>query len=242
MEQKEYLSEESYLKIKKKITIISLVILIIGILLGGLLIATGAIKQRNGKEENVENNSQVEEKLRTKEEIQADINNTQSQIDNIESEISELKTELTQIFIDDKGYSDRYYEKDNEIKTKEQEEKKLQEELYNYNKELMNLGIEEVKKDTFKSSNNVTKYAPYYAFGIFIIIASCIVSMGIYLIAKEREIRAFTIQQNMPITKEVIDKMAPTIGKAAGTITEEVNKGIKNSINKNENNSEKENK
>ena len=48
----------------------------------------------------------------------------------------------------------------------------------------------------------------------------------ILTVAKRRKIMAFTTQQAMPIVKESIDEMAPTIGNAAG----EIAKGIKNGL------------
>ena len=45
MKKKEYLSEKEYQKNKKKIIIISIVILIIGIALGGSIIGMGVVKQ-----------------------------------------------------------------------------------------------------------------------------------------------------------------------------------------------------
>ena len=49
MEKKELLNEENYERAKKKITRISLIILIIALLLGGLLIALGIIKTNASK-------------------------------------------------------------------------------------------------------------------------------------------------------------------------------------------------
>ena len=45
MERKEYLTEENYEKGKKKLKTIALIILVIGLLIGGSLIASGLIKQ-----------------------------------------------------------------------------------------------------------------------------------------------------------------------------------------------------
>ena len=59
---------------------------------------------------------------------------------------------------------------------------------------------------------------PFYMFGAFVIIASCIVAGSIYLISKRREIVAFTAQQVMPVAKEGIDEMTPTLGNVLGTI------------------------
>ena len=48
----------------------------------------------------------------------------------------------------------------------------------------------------------------------------------ILLIAHRREITAFTTQQVMPVAKEGIDEIAPTVGKAAEKIAKGVKKGI----------------
>lgn len=53
----------------------------------------------------------------------------------------------------------------------------------------------------------------------------------IMLIAHRREITAYTTQQVMPIAQEGIQKMAPTVGNAMGTIGKEIAKGIKEGIN-----------
>lgn len=48
----------------------------------------------------------------------------------------------------------------------------------------------------------------------------------IMLIAHRREITAFTTQQVMPVAKEGINEMAPTIGNAAGEIAKGIKKGL----------------
>ena len=52
-----------------------------------------------------------------------------------------------------------------------------------------------------------------------------------FLIGNRREITAYTTQQVMPVAQEGIEKMAPTIGNAVGTIGKELAKGIKEGIN-----------
>ena len=56
-----------------------------------------------------------------------------------------------------------------------------------------------------------------------------------FLIGNRREITAYTTQQVMPVAKEGIEKMAPTIGSAVGTIGKELAKGIKEGINEADN-------
>ena len=55
----------------------------------------------------------------------------------------------------------------------------------------------------------------------------------IMLIAHRREITAFTTQQVMPVAKEGINEMAPTIGNAAGEIAKGIKKGL-NEVDKEE--------
>lgn len=62
--------------------------------------------------------------------------------------------------------------------------------------------------------------------GAFICIATCMISGFIFMFAKQRHIVAFQAQQVMPVAKEGIDEMAPTIGKAAGEIAKGIKKGL----------------
>ena len=64
-------------------------------------------------------------------------------------------------------------------------------------------------------------------FGAFVIIASCMTAGSIYMFGKRKEIAAFTTQQVMPVAKEGIDEMAPTIGNAVSEITKGIKKGLK---------------
>ena len=75
----------------------------------------------------------------------------------------------------------------------------------------------------FDSNNSI----PYYMFGGFIIAASLMISVSIYTFAKRREILAFSAQQVMPVAKEGIEKMTPTVSKSVEEITRSVKKGLK---------------
>ena len=63
----------------------------------------------------------------------------------------------------------------------------------------------------------------YYMFGAFVIIASCLISGSLFLYSKRRELLAFNVQQAMPIVKEGIDEITPTISKTI----KEVSKAVK---------------
>ena len=52
------------------------------------------------------------------------------------------------------------------------------------------------------------------------------IGIMITVMAHRREITAFTTQQVMPVAKEGINEMAPTIGNAAGEIAKGIKKGI----------------
>ena len=75
----------------------------------------------------------------------------------------------------------------------------------------------------FDSHNSI----PYYMFGGFIIAASLMISVSIYTFAKRREILAFSAQQVMPVAKEGIEKMTPTVSKSVEEITRSIKKGLK---------------
>ena len=81
-----------------------------------------------------------------------------------------------------------------------------------------------------EASMSKAQYIPLYIFGTFIILASFMISGPFYLLAKRREITAFATQQVMPVTKEGIEKMTPTMGNAAGSIAQKITKGIKDGM------------
>lgn len=58
-------------------------------------------------------------------------------------------------------------------------------------------------------------------------VATCMISFSIYMVAKRRNIFAFQAQQVIPVAKESIEEMAPTIGSAAGEIAKGIKKGLK---------------
>ena len=107
---------------------IASIVLIIGILLGGSLIALGIIKTNEVKKQNEQVSQQIEQnnQSRTATDIQADIDEIQAQIDQIDLDIKRLQNEKSKIFQEDKGFSDRYYAKDEEITVKQSQRSKLQ--------------------------------------------------------------------------------------------------------------------
>lgn len=252
MENKKYLNEETYQENKKKITRLAVIVLIVGVLIGIGLIITGAVLSHNAQGININLTSKEEKDAeenvvqREESEIQEDINNVKPKISSLESEVMMLEAELSLLNLTE-GYSDKYYEKKNEIETKETELLNLKVELEKYQKELKEVqgdystSFEEnldglgTFENIFNSASDKiskSKYYPFYMFGAFIIIASCMISGSIYMFAKRREITAFTAQQVMPVAKEGIDEMAPTIGNVAKEISKGIKEGTKNNTDK----------
>ena len=67
--------------------------------------------------------------------------------------------------------------------------------------------------------------------GIFIWVVTVMISGAILMFAKRRHILAFGMQQTMPLAKEGIEKMVPTVGNAAGEIAKGITSDIKSGLN-----------
>lgn len=201
MEKKEYLNEEDYRKTKKKISMIALFVLIIGILIGGGLITTGIIKSSN-----VVTSSQ---NGRTKEVIQ-------KEIDGLNKELASLMAKQTEEF-EKNQFSSLYFSLQSEISSKNSKISDLESELWK-----VDSGY-----NSTKDSMEKAKYIPFYMIGAFIILASGMASFSIYMFSKGREITAFTVQQVMPVATEGMGKVAPSIGKVAKEVTKGIKEGLK---------------
>lgn len=90
-----------------------------------------------------------------------------------------------------------------------------------------NLNVSHTTKSIFGN------YGLFALSGVMNSIGLGLIGVGAILmfVAHRREIKAYSIQQTMPLEQERIEKMAPTTGKAAGGIAEEIAKGIKQGIN-----------
>lgn len=71
----------------------------------------------------------------------------------------------------------------------------------------------------------------YFVLGGISIFTGIVIFGGLLATAKRREILAFHAQQVMPVGKEIIEDVAPTVGSAVGTISKDLAKGIKEGIN-----------
>ena len=200
MQQNKLLTEENYQRSKKKITAVAAIVLIIGLLLGGSLIATGIIRSSNIEPSAPEG--------RTAEDIQAEITA-------IQEELIPLKAQQNAEFKAN-GLSEEYYKLDLQISTKNQKVSELKME-----KSKIDIGYNDTKDEIEKAKN-----VPFYIFGAFIIISSAMISLVIFLIAKRREIAAFSAQQMIPVVQESAEQLAPTMGNVAKEITKGIKEGL----------------
>ena len=205
-----YLNEENYKKGVKKLKTIALVILLIGLFCGLSLILIGVVKTISGNNplDKPGSGEMTEEEIKAKIEL-------------INDELALLKAQKNQEF-DENGFSEQYYKLQNQIDKKQEEIRNLK---------------SQIESDMFKLSKNIfgkVIYAPLYIFGIIIIGEALFISGIIFFIAHRREITAFTTQQVMPVAKEGIEQMSPTIGKAAGKIAKGIKEGL-DSANSNNN-------
>ena len=110
MSEKQYLNEEKYQKTKNKITIVAILILVIGLLIGGGLIATGLNKY---------NQVQLSDE---------EINEVHNEIDGYNNQLASLKAQLNQERRNN-GFSEKYYNLENQIDKVEDKIEVLEEKL-----------------------------------------------------------------------------------------------------------------
>ena len=88
----------------------------------------------------------------------------------------------------------------------------------------------------FSTDGSQVAKGAFGSFGLFAL-GAIINSVGFFLtivggvvlfISHRREITAYGAQQMMPIAKEGIEKITPTVANAAGSIAESISKGIEN--------------
>ena len=215
-EKKEYLTEKNYNKGKKIIMLIALLVLVVGLTIGGFLIYKGINEKQ--KIDNTTNEQAEKDKQRLKE--------IETEKEELNKKISDKKYECDSINMGTDSWFEKSNKCDNEVLSLEEQVDELESEEF----DLENTDYEFDKK--FNSVGSTR----YFMFGVFIIIATLITSLSIFMFAKRREIMAFGMQQTMPLAQEGIEKMAPTVGNAAGTIAKDVAAGIKEGINSNQEN------
>ena len=216
--QSQYLTEEHYNKVNKKIKIISLVILILGLAIGGGLIAAGLIKTAEAKKTNEERaaaalaesqaaaaaaKERLSEIETEKASLESEYNKKQQECDSLDMKASDWFAKSSQCNRESSSISSK-------ISNLEMEQFKLEHGDYNvrYNLEPLE------------------KFIPLYVLGAFIAGAGVMTSLAVFLITKRRALRAYGIQSTMPVNKEAAEQYASTAAKAAGDIASSVAEGI----------------
>jgi hypothetical protein len=128
----------------------------------------------------------------------------------IQSQITTLSRQNSQVFMSE-GFSANYY-------TLKDQETALQSQLSKINKQ---------KSDEFMSQGEA---APYIAGGVMLILLGFGVGAQLLLLAFGRNIFAFGAQSTVPVAKEVIEDVAPTIGKAYGDAAKAAAPGLGEAI------------
>lgn len=218
MEDKKFLNEETYQKNRKKIVKVAVTVLIIGILIGCSLIVIGIIN--HGK---VNSNYSEESKQKLQEKIAIEKKSLETkkavlvskgikyyafaEYDDGESYDLKIITEVL-----DPSYNHCVFD--------EYKNNILTSTYCLYTQQLDDL-------TSFNRDFDSYKFIPFYIIGGFVIFLSCMIAGSIYMTAKRREIVAFKTQQVMPVAKEGIDTMSPTIGNVAKEITKGIKEGFK---------------
>ena len=122
MEKKEILTEENYLKGKKKIKSIALIVLTIGLLLGGSLIITGIVKQNSVNEKYSEKNKAKElqqlesEKQQLSNQVEEEKQNLIKSKEDLEAKIKPIEDEIKSLDrVTFTGFDDAYYARKDKI-------------------------------------------------------------------------------------------------------------------------------
>lgn len=239
MMKKEYLTEENYQNTKKKISFVALIIVAIGVLIGGSLIAKGIQKnnQINSKYSDTAkeelSNRIAQEKLNLENKKAALINKgiTYSAFTTYEDGEAYDLYILTKV-LDPSFDRCSFPEYENNSLTREYCSLKSQ--------------FEEINND-FNKDFDSHDSVPFFMFGGFVILVSCMIGGIIYMSTRRREVLAYGLQSVMPVAQEGLEKMAPTAAKvgkevmkemapAYGEMAKEISKGIKEGLKGDESN------
>lgn len=218
--EKQYLNEENYQKANQKIKKVALIILILGLLIGGGLIAFGAIKQIEANKINEERAAAAQAK------VDADIAAAKTRLDEIKKEVATLEAEESAKELECDSLdmmADGWFAERN----------KCQQEVSAIRSKINDLDMEqfELENDEYTvyyDMEQPIKYVPFYMFGAFCIIGGAMIGGAIWIITKRRAIRAYSAQQTLPVNKEIINEYSDPIADAAGKVASAVKQSPNN--------------
>lgn len=212
--QTNYLNEEKYQNTKRKISMVSIIVLAIGLTIGITLIFLGIsnknkLDSKYSEESKKEQIEKIEEDIYTEEnklklakkELEEDGIIYSSFADYEDGAAYELKI-ITDALNPSFNYCSFSEYKNNSITKK-------------YCSLKIELDDIESTNYEFKKKHESFSYIPFFMFGAFAIITTFMISGFIFMITKRREMMAFSAQQVMPIAQEGMVKMAPAVGEVA---------------------------
>lgn len=171
---------------------IAVKILIIGIIISCIIFSIGWIKQKQAIKENEQsynnayNSSQakVENAQARLNEIVEELDTLKEQINKMNTEISTMRNDQQKIFTEDREFSDRYYQKDNEINAKKAELSDLTDKYNNLDLESFKL-----QNDDYSVSYSIIepiKYMIFYYIGAGILVLTVLISLIYFLVTRKK--------------------------------------------------------
>lgn len=171
---------------------IALKILVIGIIISCIIFAIGWIKQKQAIKTNEQayndaytsSQTKVDNAQKRLNEIIEEMNNLKEQINSMEIEIANMRNEKQKIFTEDRGFSDRYYAKDNEITVKESELSNLKTRYNNLDSEGYKL-----QNDNYTVYYDIVepiKYLIFYYIGAGFVGFTILISLIYFLVTRRK--------------------------------------------------------
>lgn len=185
-EYKESTLEKNNRNISLKIFFIGLIVAIILCIIGGVLQINA--NKTNEKRYNEAYNTSVENVEKAKNrvaEIDVSIVDLSSQITSLETEISTLTNELTNIFIEDRGFSDRYNQKNIEKKEKDSKVTTLRSSLNELNTEKFKLQNSDYT--VYYNKVSPLKYMVLYFIALGIFVVATLIALIYFLVTRRKK-------------------------------------------------------
>lgn len=222
--EKQYLTEENYQRVNKKFKTISLIVFVIGLIIGLGLIIFGIIKSNEANKINEERAAAAEA------EVNAKVAAAEQRLDEVKSELSSLQAQYDA----KETECDSLNMRDSDWFAKKGQCKRESSAIYSQITDLEGekFQLEHANYTVYYDKEMPEQYIPFYMFGGFTILAGIIVALAIWLITKRRALLAYHTQSVMPVAKEGIDEITPTVANSAGNIAGSVAEGIARGIKK----------
>lgn len=227
MEERKFLNEEQFQKNRKRLNRIAIAILIVGVIIGIGIFIFGKISDGSA---------------RTTETIEAEIKIEEERLRTVLAQVKESVKPIT----DEINANQFNFSKQIELKDSISEEMSLIKEVENYFKGIPALRKTETTKAQslrdeltllemryrtgFSSSKNIGRIG---AIAVVFMLSVGLSGM-IFLLANRRSLLAYGAQSSVPVAKEVIEEVSPSIGKVAKEVTKGVKEGLNEEANKEE--------